>query len=266
MPSTRTQMFNSTLEIQQSRRFFFPQLKSSTQLVLDLLASYDLNGQLTALEDLIAQGADRRIILRMLVLASITTGGIKVKQLESLKKEVLQTYGYELLPTLLALENLQLLHGVPLPQSLLRLPSLKIAYPGIRKQLRLLIEESEAGSDAVPSDISYVYSGYAPLSVRLVQCVAQMNGVLANFGGTAAAAAAGGAPQAKGKGKGKDGEEEGTAMMNAHPIVGWKGFEDVVASLPGATVDISQKREGSGARGLSGQPESYMIHHGDFFF
>ncbi|KIM31975.1 hypothetical protein M408DRAFT_327354 [Serendipita vermifera MAFF 305830] len=231
MPSTRTQMFNSTLEIQQN-----------------LLASYDLNGQLSALEDLIAQGADRRMVLRMLVLASITAGGIKVKQLENLKKEVLQAYGYELLPTLLALENLQLLHGVPLPQSLLRLPSLKIAYPGIRKQLRLLIEESEGGSDALPRDISYVYSGYAPLSVRLVQCVAQMNGVLANFGGGPAA------PQGanKGKGKGKDGEDGVVPMMNAHPIVGWKGFEEVVASLPGATVDIAQTGEaGGGARGPS---------------
>jgi len=137
-----------------------------------------------------------------------------------------------------------------MPQSLLRLPSMKIPYPAIRKQLRLLMEESEGGSDATPSDISYVYSGYAPLSVRLVQCVAQMNGVLANFGG-------GGQPQnaGKAKSKGKDAvREEGTMpMMNAHPIVGWKGFEDVVATLPGATVDISQKGDGSGSRGPSCQ-------------
>jgi vacuolar protein sorting-associated protein 33A len=246
-------------------------------LITDLLASYDLNGQLTALEDLIAQGADRRMILRMLVLASITSGGIRSKLLENLKREVLQvrpcssiyhcdshmfqTYGYEILPTLLALENLQLLHGLPMPQSLLRLPSMKLAYPGIRKQLRLLLEESEAGSDAMPYDISYVYSGYAPLSVRLVQCVAQMNGVLANFGGGAGGPAQG---TGKGKGKGKDvPREDGTMpMMNAHPIVGWKGFEDVVAGLPGATVDISQKGDGSGFRGPSCQSR-LLAHPGD---
>jgi vacuolar protein sorting-associated protein 33A len=142
-----------------------------------------------------------------------------------------------------------------MPQSLLHLPTMKIAYPGIRKQLRLLIEESEGGSDAVPSDISYVYSGYAPLSVRLVQCVAQMNGVLASFGG-----GVGGPPQGAGKGKGKDVPQEDGAMpmMNAHPIVGWKGFEDVVASLPGATVDISQKGDGSGSRGPSCQSSSIL--------
>jgi hypothetical protein len=63
---------------------------ASCSPVVDLLASYDLNGQLTALDDLIAQGADKRMVLRMLVLASITSGGIKSKLLENLKKEVLQ--------------------------------------------------------------------------------------------------------------------------------------------------------------------------------
>lgn len=72
-----------------------------------------------------------------------------------------------------------------------------------------------------------------------------MNGVLANFAGATATGA-----QAA-KGKGKDGEERSVPMMNAHPIVGWKGFEDVVSSLPGATVDISQTGEGSGARAPS---------------
>lgn len=28
--------------------------------------------------------------------------------------------------------------------------------------------------------------------------------------------------------------------VQAHPIIGWKGFEDVVAAIPGATVDIAQ--------------------------
>lgn len=80
-----------------------------------------------------------------------------------------------------------------------------------------------------PSDISYVYSGYAPLSIRLVQCVAQMNGVLASFGGSLAA---GGADEGNSGRKG--------AKVNAHPIVGWKGFEDVIATIPGKTVDIVQ--------------------------
>ena len=56
----------------------------------DLLSSYDTPSQLTAIDDLIAQGADRRVVLRLMCLASLTAGGIKTKVLENLKREVLQ--------------------------------------------------------------------------------------------------------------------------------------------------------------------------------
>lgn len=56
----------------------------------DLLASYEVSGQITAIEDLIAQGADMEVVLRLLCLASITAGGIKGKTLENLKREILQ--------------------------------------------------------------------------------------------------------------------------------------------------------------------------------
>lgn len=56
----------------------------------DLVASYDFAGQLTAIEDIIAQGADMQTALRLICLACITGGGIKNKALENLKREVLQ--------------------------------------------------------------------------------------------------------------------------------------------------------------------------------
>ena len=56
----------------------------------DLLSSYDIPSQLTAIDDLIAQGADLRVVLRLMCLASLTAGGIKTKVLENLKREVLQ--------------------------------------------------------------------------------------------------------------------------------------------------------------------------------
>lgn len=143
---------------------------------------------------------------------------------------------------MLALERLQLLLPNPLLQSQAEAASTKLPFAAIRKQLRLLIEESEGGSDLAPVDISYVYSGYAPLSVRLVQCVAQMNGVLASFGGTG--------ESARGKGKGRV-KGDDMHRMNAHPIVGWKGFEDVVSTIPGPTVDISQKGDTGITRGSS---------------
>lgn len=49
-----------------------------------------MSAQVAAIEDLIAQGADMQIVIRLLCLASITAGGIKAKTLENIKREFLQ--------------------------------------------------------------------------------------------------------------------------------------------------------------------------------
>ena len=87
----------------------------------------------------------------------------------------------------------------------------------------MLIDDTPEGREEVENDISYVYSGYAPISVRLVQCVAQRGGVLSN-------------PAEKEKSTTGD-----AAKVQAHPIVGWKGFEDVLSTIPGKTFDVVQK-------------------------
>lgn len=107
--------------------------------------------------------------------------------------------------------------------------SLKYPFSGLRKSLRLLVDDTPEALDEVENDISFVYSGYAPISVRLVQCIAQKGGVISN-------------PAEKerveqtndGRGKGFAGK------VQAHPIVGWKGFEDIVSTISGGTVDIVQ--------------------------
>lgn len=224
MPVTRSEIFNKSLEIQQN-----------------LLASYDVPGQITAVEDLIAQGADIQLVIRLLCLASITAGGIKGKTLENIKKELLQAYGYSYLPLLLSLAAppLAILLPNPLPPSTpASVAGAKYPYASLRKSLRLLIEGNES-LDELENDISYVYSGYAPISIRLVQCVAQKGGVLSN--------------PAKSKEAGtEDGNRKGKStslgQVQAHPIVGFKGFEDVLESIAGKTFDITQK----GPEGMSG--------------
>ncbi|KAI0800664.1 Sec1-like protein [Fomes fomentarius] len=221
VPMTRTEEFNKSLEIQQN-----------------LLALYDVNAQITAIEDMIAQGADMRNVVRLLCLASIVLGGVKAKSLETIKREILQTYGYSYLPLLLSLSAppLSVLLPNPLPPNApASLADSKYPYASLRKSLRLLIEEPDP-LEELENDISYVYSGYAPISVRLVQCVAQKGGVLSN-------------PATEKEKKGGDGSSSrkaaATTMVQAHPIVGWKGFEDVMASLPGETVDIVQRVPGT---------------------
>ncbi|KAJ6520341.1 Sec1-like protein [Mycena sanguinolenta] len=221
VPLTRTDLFNKTLEIQQN-----------------LLASYEIPAQIAAIEDLIAQGADMQTVLRLLCLTSITTGGVKAKNLENLKREILQAYGYNYLPLLLSLASPSLGILLPNPMPSTSPPVTKYPFVGLRKSFRLLIDDSPEALDEVENDISFVYSGYAPISIRLVQCVAQKGGVLSNPAEKEKAGATG---------AGAD-DRPSQIKAQAHPIAGWRGFEDIVATIPGETVDIVQNgQSGSNA-------------------
>lgn len=105
-----------------------------------------------------------------------------------------------------------------------------------------------------------MYSGYAPISVRLVQCVAQKGGVISNPAGEKDKKVAAG-DQTNARATGAAGE---VPKVQAHPIVGWRGFEDVVASIPGETVDIVQKVPGASENGgvppLSTLSKLYCSH------
>ncbi|XP_060049132.1 vacuolar protein sorting-associated protein 33A isoform X2 [Erinaceus europaeus] len=72
-----------------------------------------------------------------------------------------KTYGYEHILTLHNLEKAGLLR----PQT-----GGRNNYPTIRKTLRLWMDDV---NEQNPTDISYVYSGYAPLSVRLAQLLSR---------------------------------------------------------------------------------------------
>ena len=87
---TRTEEFNKSLEIQQSKPTAYSGRNKSDPLDLDLLALYDVNAKITAIEDMVAQGADVHTVIRLLCLASVIVGGVKTKALESLKREILQ--------------------------------------------------------------------------------------------------------------------------------------------------------------------------------
>ncbi len=145
-----------------------------------------------------------------------------------------QAYGYSYLPLLLSLAAppLAILLPNPLPPSTpASVAGAKYPYTSLRKSLRLLIEGNES-LDELENDISYVYSGYAPISIRLVQCVAQKGGVLSN------PAKSKEAETEEGSRKGKS---TSLGQVQAHPIVGFKGFEDVLESIAGKTFDITQK-------------------------
>ncbi|KZP25327.1 Sec1-like protein [Athelia psychrophila] len=217
---THSQLFGKSLEIQQN-----------------LLASYEVTAQITAIEEMVAQGADMQTVVRLLCLASITAGGVKSKALENLKREILQAYGYNLLPLLLTLSSPPLSTLLPIPLPATGPASVKYPFSALRKSLRLLIDDTADALDELENDVSYTYSGYAPISARLVQCVAQKGGVLSN----PAERERNEREDAKGKGRERDASSLGVGKVQAHPIMGWKGFEDVMAILPGETFDIPQQ-------------------------
>lgn len=139
-----------------------------------------------------------------------------------------QSYGYEYLPLLLALAqpSLAVLLPNPLPPSIPA--STKYPFSLVRKSLRLLLDDNPEALEEVENDIGFVYSGWAPISIRLVQCVAQKGGVISN-------------PAEKEKTSDEQ-SKSSIGKVQAHPIVGWRGFEDIVSAIPGETVAVEAVR------------------------
>jgi hypothetical protein len=210
MKHTRTEQFSRLLEVQQN-----------------LAAGADPSSQHDAIEELIARDAPLKEVLRLLCLESCIAGGIKPRELESFKRMILQAYGYQHILTLDALEKLQLLlpRGSPMAAMIPMAGAgantgMKTNYTYLRKSLRLIVDEV---NEHDPNDIAYVYSGYAPLSVRLVQCILQKTYLTTITRGNANNVATGGASQ------------------------GWRGFDEAVKHCRGYTFDEVQKGEGDKA-------------------
>ncbi|KAJ4236071.1 Vacuolar protein-sorting-associated protein 33 [Fusarium solani] len=206
---TRTDLFKGLLEVQQN-----------------LAAGADPSSQFDGIEELIARDAPMRETLRLLCIYSCISGGIRPKEFDQFKRLVLQGYGYQHLLTLNNLEKLQLflsksspLAGmIPIPGNAGATGN-KTNYTYLRKQLRLIVDEVQEDD---PNDISYVYSGYAPLSIRLVQCILQKQYLLSVTRGNGASAA--GVPPGVG-------------------TQGWQGFDEAVKHVRGQTFYEHQKGE-----------------------
>ncbi|KAM0949673.1 putative sec1-like protein [Dioscorea sansibarensis] len=95
-------------------------------------------------------------VLRLLVLFSITNSGLPKKNFDYLRREILHSYGFEHMFTLYNLEK----------AGLFKKQESKSNWPTITKALQLIVEDIDTAN---PNDIAYIFSGYAPLSIRIVQ-------------------------------------------------------------------------------------------------
>ncbi|KAJ8120024.1 hypothetical protein ONZ43_g3162 [Nemania bipapillata] len=209
MKHTRTDQFSRLLEAQQN-----------------LAAGADPSSQHDAIEELIARDTPLPEVLRLLCIYSCVSGGIKSKDFDHFRRLVLEGYGYQHLITLHNLEKLQLFLSRSSPMAnMIPMPGAgnatgtKTNYTYLRKQLRLIVDEV---NEHEPDDIAYVYSGYAPLSIRLVQCVLQKQYL---FSITRSSTAA------------------GAGTVAGSGAQGWRGFDEVVKHARGPAFDEIQKGE-----------------------
>ncbi|CAA0814442.1 Vacuolar protein-sorting-associated protein 33 homolog [Striga hermonthica] len=108
------------------------------------------------IEEMIHKQEPLVLVLRLLILFSITNSGLPKRNFDYLRREILHSYGFEHIVTLDNLEK----------AGLFRKQDSKSNWLTVKRALQLLVEDTDTAN---PKDISYVFSGYAPLSVRLVQ-------------------------------------------------------------------------------------------------
>jgi len=99
-------------------------------------------------------------------------------------------------------------------------------FSNLRKTLRLIVDEVD---EQKPDDIAYVYSGYAPLSIRLVQCIVQKHVILA-------------AQASDNQGR------LANTLASLPNALGWRGFEEPLKLVKGRTFDEIQKQEDKAIR------------------
>jgi hypothetical protein len=122
---------------------------------------------LDQLEDMICADTDgvyATKVLRLLALQSTAGGGLRSAKYDQLKRMISQVYGFEYVFTLQIMEKMGLLRKKDAILSVVDTSS--SVWHSIKKPMQLINENINL---AKPDDISYVTSGYAPLSVRLIQ-------------------------------------------------------------------------------------------------
>lgn len=200
MKVTRSESFGRMLEVQQN-----------------LLAGTDPASLHENIEEMIARDAPLSTVLRLLCLESCLANGIRQRDLDQFKRQILQAYGYQHALTLADLDKMGLLCTRESHRGYLN-PISNTAgqtatdWNAVRKSLQLWTDEVQ---EADPNDVAYVFSGYAPLSVRLVQTILQKSYLHQLVNPRNASSAPGG--------------------------TGWKGFEDGVSRIRGPSVDVTQK-------------------------
>ncbi|EDO08292.1 Sec1 family protein [Babesia bovis T2Bo] len=108
--------------------------------------------------DLIYWNVDVTQVYRLLILLSQTRDGVKSSELQSIKRAIVDQYGFCQLMTLHKLETMGLIRINDSPDGL--------RWARLCKKLNLLVDRENA-----TADYASIFGGYAPISVRLFQLI-----------------------------------------------------------------------------------------------
>ncbi|KAF1788118.1 Sec1-like, domain 2 [Phytophthora cactorum] len=99
-------------------------------------------------------------VVKLLCLCSLVRGGLKPDTLAWYRQQLCHTYGHQILPLLVQLEKMDLLSVEN-----------RFDFPKMRKQLLLMRGALDDEDTRHPTDIHFMfpYTGYAPMSIRLLQ-------------------------------------------------------------------------------------------------
>ncbi|KAG7382690.1 Vacuolar protein sorting-associated protein 33B [Phytophthora pseudosyringae] len=99
-------------------------------------------------------------VVKLLCLCSLVRGGLKPDTLAWYRQQLCHTYGHQILPLLVQLEKMDLLSVEN-----------RFDFPKMRKQLLLMRGALDDEDTRHPMDIHFMfpYTGYAPMSIRLLQ-------------------------------------------------------------------------------------------------
>ncbi|CAI5522763.1 unnamed protein product [Closterium sp. Naga37s-1] len=145
---------------QVTNRPAFGALISTEQTILE---ARSIDSACEYIEDAMSQGHPMSTVLRLLSLVSLTNGGIPKARFDHLRREFLQAYGFL---HVFSLDNFE-------RAGLIKRQEGRSTWAAVKRSLRLIVDDDD---DANPRDIAFTFSGYAPLSVRLLQQAIQPGG------------------------------------------------------------------------------------------
>ncbi|KAK9915301.1 hypothetical protein WJX75_007269 [Coccomyxa subellipsoidea] len=140
-----------------NRAIAAPAFRARVSVEQSLLDGHGLDASAESIEEMMCNEEDLFVVLRLMCLLSLTQGGVPKKYYDALRKEVLHSYGHEYMLMLSKLQDAGLL---------VKHEGGKGNFTALKRAFRLLVDDVD---DKNPTDIAYVFSGYAPLSVRLVE-------------------------------------------------------------------------------------------------